>query len=286
MFFFFAGCEADTKNILSQHTNGEGSVKQLAMAISVLKREYETVKSEKKLVKDELDKRKREMFSQRKDLRDKTDKVKNLQEQLAHSEEDLKHSEKEKDILKTKLGKLKRAMQSPMAGGSSSFIEAIVDENIPNYTPVLLKCPERNFDLDSVPKSHLSFSPDIVNPSPNTQMRENCKENNIKYVKITSAAGPAKKKKRLDDEDIVADVQILGQFNLLKKKNGQSSAFASAVRKGYDGLGGHTTFSQPIRPPKQAGFKNVTAKSYNTKSVSKNPFILPMFPSLEEFDES
>ena len=241
----------------------------------MLKREYEQVKSERKKLKDDIDKVRRDLISKSNALKGRTEEVSRLQGLLCRSEEDLKSSEKEKDILRKKLSHLKRAIRSPGASASSSFVETLMDESPMQSTPLRLNKPNSHeIDLD--------LTPDIIGPSPTTKIKRQCEENEIKYIKISSAANqnPAKKARK-DNTENISNMTGMGQFNIFKKKQGIGDKYTTAIQKGYDGLGGHNTFTQPQGRPKLAVKKGVV-RSRGLLKTNRTGSIPPL-PSLNGF---
>ncbi|KAJ8320613.1 hypothetical protein KUTeg_002200 [Tegillarca granosa] len=274
------GSEEEAKSILDTTGDGDRAVGELAKYCGMLKREYDQIKAEKKALKSEFEKCKRENISKDSKLKELTKETSILRDQYARSEDDLKMAEKEKDIMKKKLNHLKRAIKSPCPGGSSSFVETLLDESIMQSTPIRLNEPQ-NGDKDILLESQVIMTPEILKPSPTTQMKRQCEENDMKFVKISSACNqnPAKKMKK-DIQDI-SNLTELSGFNILKKKSGLGD-YNSVVRKGYDGLGGHMTFTQPQGKPKLALKKNVPVTSKTIKNNGK-AMKFPPLPKLDNY---
>ncbi|KAK3583384.1 hypothetical protein CHS0354_040347 [Potamilus streckersoni] len=271
-----SGCESDAQEIIAQSGEGEGAITLLSQQCALIKREYERVKLEKKTLKDELDKCRKEVLLKSKTLYDQTKKLEILQEQLLRSEEDLKTVEKEKEVLKRKLSHLKKAIASPSAAASSSFIETLMEpspNNSMNSTPIRLSKPDKNDSLIDL------ASPDIVQPTPpEVKIKRECEQNEIKYVKISSASeqNPAKKVRR-DIQDISNFTSTLGSMNIFKKK---SSDYSSVIRQGYNGLGGHESFTQIQKVPKPL-FKKPRSRSKGLSKLASTK--TPLLPTLDEF---
>ena len=264
MFVYFSGCETDVQELLETRTNSDGSVKELAKYCAILKSEFEQLKSSRKAIKIEYDKFKRDFISKDTKLKDSLKELSYLRDVSKKSEEDLQKAEKHNDHLQKKVSKLQNLLKSPRANGNDSFIETVTQASPMISTPVLT-----NFSHNIV-----SESPELVKPSPNTQLRNHCQENNIKVMKITSVSSqPPAKKQKCDD------VNTLGNLNIFKKKSGLGD-MKSAIRKGYDGLGGHTTFTERQIKPKLAMKKSIS----RTMDIRKGMMArVPKLPSLDNF---
>ncbi|XP_071144796.1 E3 ubiquitin-protein ligase TRAIP-like [Mytilus edulis] len=258
------GCETDVQELLETRTNSDGSVKELAKYCAILKSEFEQLKSSRKAIKIEYDKFKRDFISKDTKLKDSLKELSYLRDVSKKSEEDLQKAEKHNDHLQKKVSKLQNLLKSPKANGNDSFIETVTQASPMISTPVLT-----NFSHNIV-----SESPELVKPSPNTQLRNHCQENNIKVMKITSVSSqPPAKKQKCDD------VNTLGNLNIFKKKSGLGD-MKSAIRKGYDGLGGHTTFTERQMKPKLAMKKSIS----RTMDIRKGMMArVPKLPSLDNF---
>lgn len=263
-------------------------MKQMATYIIVLKREFQQVKDEKKKLRTEYDKCRRIMLTKEQEFIQVTSELSTVTECYSRSEDDLKQREKELDTLKKKLGHLKRAIVSPcaMTSASSSFIETLMEESPQvrqaHVTPLRLKpSTDENGEIDLDMNESGSASPHFVKPSPNTNNKLHCEENQMKFVKITSAGceNPAKRVKR-DVQDI-SNITGLGNFNIFKKKS-SAGDLNSVFRKGYDGLGGHTSFTQHQGRP--GGLKVKPLKTVS-RVVTKNGQMkkVPPLPSMEQF---
>ncbi|KAK6174923.1 hypothetical protein SNE40_013481 [Patella caerulea] len=272
-----SGCESDALEIL--HQNGEGSSKQLSRYCAILKREYEQCKQDKKLYKDQIDKLRRELVTKDRILKDKTQENSTLTEHLNRSEEDLKNTEKEKELLRHKLRHLRKAVRSPTgATASSSFIETLTEESPLTHANITTPVKDSNTRLF---EEKGALTPDLFD-TPNTQTKHHCSDNNMKYVRIVSASENQPSKRQRTEKQEINDLKTLGSLNIFKKKNGPGS-FSSTIQKGYDGLGGHTSFTKPLGP---LGVKNTLVKKKKTTSTGVKMFAKnPPLPSLDNFIE-
>ncbi|XP_060066816.1 E3 ubiquitin-protein ligase TRAIP-like [Ylistrum balloti] len=271
------GSEEEVQDLV-QSSGENGSTRQMATYLVVMKREFQQVKEEKKKLKSEFGKCKRHLLTKDRELSQATTELSTIRECYTKSEDDLKQKEKEVESLKQKLSRLKRAIVSPCAtttSASSSFVETLMEESPAPITPKQLKSSPGEIDLNVN-----MASPEFVKPSPNTRNRFHCEENQMKFVKISSACSenPAKKAKR-DIQDI-SNITGLGNFNIFKKK-ASAGDFNSVFRKGYDGLGGHTSFTQHQGRPAGA----VKPISKTSRLISKNGKMkkVPPLPSLDQF---
>ncbi|KAL5013328.1 hypothetical protein ScPMuIL_007598 [Solemya velum] len=269
------GCETEAQDIFERSSDSGSSIRQLSTYCAVLKREYEQIKSEKKMLKDHFDKVKRDLINKTQLLNSQEKEHSNLNDLVHRSEEDLKHVEKERDILRKKLTHLKRAIRSPCPAGSSSFVETLMEESPAQSTPVRLNRPKNGLDeIDLDCSDVIPATPEVIKTKPMTDMKRPLKEN-VTLVKISSASeqNPNKRVKReINDINIASS---MGSFNIFKK---QQTEYQSSVRKGYDGLGGHTTFAQPQWKPKPT-----LKKSFRGAKLLSKAGKLPQLPTLDDF---
>lgn len=290
----FTGCNSDAQDMLQQYGDGEGSLKQLATYCAIVKREYEKAKNEKKLLKEELEKRRKDLLTKERSLCEKSKDVVSLTDQLKHSENDLKHAEKEKEILKHKIRRLKRAVLCPAETQSPSLVSAMKEENIIPSTPVSLQKPDiggnfidldQDFDVEGQ-ATDLALTPEVVRPSPNTQMKRHCEENDVQYVKISSACDKNPAKRMKPEIQDISNLAAIGSMNIFRKKAGTD--YTCSVRKGYNGLGGYLTYSQPSGAGKFLQKKSTKPRA-NVKPLSrpnKSKAPMPDYPKLDLFLDS
>lgn len=136
-------------------------------------------------------------------------------------------------------------------------------------------------DMFKSPSSHIT---------PNTKLKNNCKEYGTKFVRITSASSGSSKpsSKSVSDISNLPSIPGLGNLNILKKTMGTGSMLkteSSVIKKGYNGLGGHEHFIQPRGHPfpiaKPKIKKSTSTSGLPYKSIqSNNP---PPFPTLDGF---
>jgi hypothetical protein len=238
-----------------------------------------------------------------------------LQDQLARSEEELKQAEKTMTLLKAKVKKLKYR-QGPQSG---SFLEtperqerggemiftktpklgALVDK-MPDSNPgtsatlattPVMRRPEQSdvIDLDEGHTSVMDASFDLFEASPRTQVRKACEENKMKVVKISSAAAATSKavkrgREEEEEEGVVGNTLPLVTLNIMRRRDKAGRLLGSSksvIRKDYDGLGGTSSFTQPLGRPMFAMPKKTASKFKRTKSgnLAKNPSL----PTLDSF---
>lgn len=272
MFFFvflFSGCETDVQELLSNRSHGEASLTEFAKYCAILKSEYEQLKVSRKALKSDFDKFKRDSITKETLLKDTTKEVKQLREFVKKSEEELQKAEKLIDHLKKKVSRLQNTLRSPSANVNRSFIETLTEDSPVISTPVLTAHSQNDILFETPLKGVW----DITKPSPNTQLRQHCQENNVKLMKITSASSqPPAKKQKCDD------INTLGSFNIFKKKSGLGD-MKSAIRKGYDGLGGHMTFTERQSKPKFPGKRSVSRTTVLKNSKMTG---VPKLPSIKD----
>ncbi|KAK7487641.1 hypothetical protein BaRGS_00021060 [Batillaria attramentaria] len=305
-----SGGERDAEAILQQYSSGDkNGLQQLARYCSIIKREYEQAKVEKKTLKEQLEKHKKSNYNLSRELSEAKSEVIALQEQLTRSEDDLKQLEKTNTVLTAKYNKLKYSRRH-VAENSASFMSTPeaqqppqdkterVFETTPRIggdlfadggsasTPKMSKPDSENFiNFDEDPPKFSAASPDLFADSPATQVRKACEQNNVKTVKLSSAAlSKAPKRIRTDcDDQGMADPFPLSALNIMKKRQISGQLFGKTiVRKDYDGLGTTSKFTQALGPPKFALPRSMSGKSvHRTKLGSKKPN--PSLPTLDSF---
>lgn len=300
------GVESDAAYIIASTGEKSGALQSLSRQLAFLKREFEKLKLEKRQMKEQYDKMQLGEHTRSKQIRDLTKERQSLKDQLERSEGDLKLAEKEIGLLQkknTKLReKLKRLLSSPTSTAASSSFSNLMDESMKmkvfsSSTPKLSN-HGNIIELDLTPD--LFASPSLISPSDNGNLQtisctkssnnfKNAKkstkraadndenQDTTKYLKITSAVG---KKKRFNSNLAVNNtnsIATLAAMNIFKKREltGRDGNQDSISRKGFDGLGGHTTFINPLGNP----FKKPATKK---KSLSKSGKPPPL-PSLDNF---
>lgn len=230
-----------------------------------------------------------------------------LQEQLARSEEDLKQAEKTSAALKAKVHKLLYGKRHP-GTASGSFLETpkrhdVSDDASGVDTPKLSR-EDREELFDVTPKmtrppgselidlgdptaspAEMNHSFDLFEESPQTRVKKTCEENNVKAMKISSAAATAAKASKRVRVEAEAEASSfpLSALNIMKKrvKTGQLLG-KTVIRKDYNGLGGTSRFTQPLGAPKFAGPRVAAAKGVKRAKLgsrSSNPAL----PTLDGF---
>ena len=246
----------------------------------------------------QLDKFKKSNYTATRDLAELKTNYRSLQEQLSRSEDDLKQAEKVTASLKAKVAKLQYSRKHP-AESSGSFLETPKGHNLSDN--VFLETPKLSGEgskdvfetpttsrpsgsglLDSGGGTDLNQSLDLFEESPQTQVRKSCQENNVKVVKISSAATANKAVKRARTEEDRAESFPLSTLNIMKKREKSGQLLGKTViRKDYNGLGGTTSFTQPLGPPKFAAPKMTSKANKKIKIVKKSSN--PALPTLDGF---
>ena len=267
--------------MLESHRDGsEKDISSLVKYAAMLKREYEKTKAEKKSLRSEFDRYKRDNLTKDVELKEYRSQAKHLASQLSRSEEDLKAAEREKELLKRRIQNLQKSIRSPHALGSVENLSK-TPQIASVTTPDLFNDSafgDKRVEVDS------PCSPEILGseiPKGAVNKRSHDQENEVRYLKISSASNqaqnPAKKVKR--DTDDVGNFTGLGSFNIFKKKSGVGD-YSSKIRTGYNGLGCVETFTQPSAKPKLLVSKKTASRTSlnNGKKVK-----VPTLPRLDGF---
>lgn len=293
------GSESDASDVIQTAGEGHGAVQQLSRQVAFLKREFEKVKLEKRQMKEHYEKIQLNDMSKNKKISELTKRCQVMQDQLERSEGDLKISEKEVELLKRKNNKLREKLKtvSPSSSsGSSSFTSLINDSlTLSNFTASTPKLAgpsgSQTVDLDVTPdlfaspvKSFPALSgksdcdTDLVSVKSQKRpldIEDNENQEETKYLRITSAAEKSQKLKRFKTESCIKgtnSITSLASMNIFKKRElgERNSNQGSVVQKGFDGLGGHTTFINSLGNPfKKPVPKKKLSKSNKTPSLPK-----------------
>lgn len=221
-----------------------------------------------------------------------------LRDQLSRSEDDLKHVEKANTHLKTKLNRMKLGKKHP-AETSGSFLDT--PEQKDSWVEIFTETPKldrmegncadgfstpkmtkpSDSDLTLIPQEN--FTPDLFIDSPVTKVKKTSDENR-KVVKVSSAHVSKAPKRVCLEADQIVDALPLSMLNIMKKRQTAGQLLSSTViRKDYNGLGGTSTFTQPLGPPKLANFKLTSKATKRTKPVNKGLQTKPPLPTLDSF---
>ena len=277
LLWHFSGSESEASNIIATTGDNPNAISALSRQVAFLKREFEKVKSEKKQMKEHFEKIQLNDVHKNKKISETLRQNTILKDQLERSEGDLKLSEQKIEFLQKKLSRLKRAVKSPKSTeGSSSFVEAMNDSiqlsNVPTSTPRLDR-PDNSqnmVDLDVTPD--LFESPVLTKPKLKRPLEEEQENRQTKVLKISSAAEKFTNKKVTVEKNTN---WAPATMNIFKKKVPGESDYTSVTRKGYDGMGGHTTFVNA----KGNLFKKPAVK----KTLSKSSKSTPALPTLHDF---
>ena len=237
------------------------------------------MKSEKKQMKEHLEKIQLNDVHKNKKISESMKQISILKDQLERSEGDLKLTEKQLEMQKKKFVRLKRGIESPKSTvGSASFAEAMNDSiqlsNVPTSTPKIGR-PDNSqsvVDLDVTPD--LFDSPVLPKPAIKRPLEENEENQETKILRISTAAEKFNNKKVTVDKTSNW-APAMASMNIFKKKVPGESSYTSVTRKGYDGLGGHTTFVNPKG--------NIFKKPAVKKTTLKNSKSTPALPTLHDF---
>lgn len=237
--------ESDSKLLLERAAEGPGALDRLISMCAIIKREYEQCKRNKKVQRNELDKVIKELAS----LRVELEKVKSdnvvLREQNERGEKEL--TENERQLLELKK-KLHSAMQDSSPTGLTS----------PNESADKLQTADL-FSVDGSSPGKLGTTPgkgdrptrrvSAKSPLGGINCPRSAPTNDGKIhqvsIKITTAATSSKLSRKFSSagsSELFSDAK----FSALRHTD---KPVIQNSRKGYDGLGGHTMFTQCLFRP-------------------------------------
>ena len=274
-FLHFSGTESDASDIIATTGSNPNAISALSRQVAFLKREFEKVKSEKREMKNNYKKLEEAQINRKISEISRQNAI--LKDQLERSEGDLKLAEQQVEFLRKKVSRLKRAVSSPQSTtGSTSFVEAMNDSiqlsNMPVSTPKLERPANSQDEVDLNTSMDLFDSPVLKKTQVKRPLEEEQENRQTKVLKISSAAEKFANKKVTVEKNAN---WMPGTMNIFKKKVPGESDYTSVTRKGYDGLGGHSTFVNA----KGNIFKKPTVK----KVLTKNSKSTPALPTLHNF---
>jgi hypothetical protein len=205
-------------------------------------------------MRETVEKFKKESSSNRRLAAEKAEASSAAEKQVQALKEEINDADREVMKLKKKINALEKALGSP-SDTARSFAHRLIHESpAPMMSP-----PAKKPKLTDPGENSEIFSPDMFHSpalsirdfvekseeSPSVQRKKDCKEFGTKYVKISTASNSGLKKKTHEISDI-SNIHGFNSYNLFKKKNGMGLADSgSAIRKGYNGFGGHEKFTNP-----------------------------------------
>ncbi len=274
----------------------QGDTKQLATWCVVIQKELTAKRYECRQLREDKERLKKESSVKTRSLLDRTNELGASKEQVRVLREDLSSSEDEITRLKKKLDSLSKALGSP-SDTAGSFTRRMINESpapeLPRKRPKLSAPLNSSGDIDLDVSLDL-FSPETVEPTSsksshkqNTVMRKNPEELGTKYLKITSAASSKassnKREKGVNDITNAILPGGLNCMNIMRKKSGFLEPQSSAIRKGYNGLGGHEKFIQS--KPKGNTFRVPNQTTLGQGVPRKNKLQNSKVPPLPRLDD-
>ncbi len=205
-------------------------------------------------------------------------------------EEDLASSDKIITSQKKKLEALLQSINSPSGVNAHLRQRLIAESPAPSLsTPPSATPPNKRQKTDTPGELNITLDlfPDLDNDlkeSPSVEVKRKCQDYGAKYVKISSLSSKSghREKRELSDSSNVVPPGY--NFNILKKKTGFGGAQSRTIRQGYDGMGSHEKFVQPMGLGKPLGKSlqdRPTAKKV-AKPLQPNKRAPPL-PSLSGF---
>ena len=266
------GCESDIQSLVGEH---DGDAKQLATWCVILKKELSAKKLECRELRTKFDKASRDLDICNRILNKKEKQLENITEVLANTREDLKHSENQCSSLKNKLEKLKSSHSN-----SDLITDGISVDRLVAESPAPLVSRKRP-RLSSPINGEIDFeSADLDTSGELCPVSENITTSSTK-ITIKTATAVKKVHKPAKPIHDISNMPGISKMNLFKKR-GVAEGFSN-FRKGYSGLGGHTSFTQPSKlrmaPPVAKGTTKPNKPQVNQKNSKK----LPPLPTLDTF---
>ena len=191
--------------------------------------------------------------------------------------------------LKKKINALEKALGSP-SDTARSFAHRLIHESpAPMMTPPTKK-PKLTDPGENMSSPDMFNSPALSNrdfvelaqESPSILKNKDRQETRIKFMNIKTASNSGTNKKSQSEISDISNIHGLGSYNLFKKKNGMGLADSgSAIRKGYNGLGGHEKF---ITPQGFTGFKAPVPVKKQTNKFGPSRSVATKRPPLPTLD--
>ena len=274
-----SGCESEVQDMIQYSSDPT----QIATWCSILQKELQTKRQELKAHRESAERQSRKLASAKRLLSEQKKELESLREKSQTLMDDLSNAECEVTNLNKKITSLEKSLGSPSDNSAVSFARRLIHES-PAPIPSGMKhkrprlSDHSEIDLDITPD--LFQFPEPVKPSPTTTQRKQCREYGTAYVKIKTAASST----AVPAKGNLQDVSNIAGMNLFKRKMGFGlSREMSAIRKGYNGLGGHEKFI--VKP---ASSKTVLKpRKAVASSAGKIPWVsggkVPPLPRLDDF---
>ncbi|GAB1607702.1 E3 ubiquitin-protein ligase TRAIP-like [Argonauta hians] len=232
--------ESDSKVLLEDVMNGPGALERLVSLCTIIKREYEQCKRNRKSQRVELENVLKQIASMRVTLEEMKTQEKVLKKHCKNSDRELERCEKEIASLKKRLAlsESKRHLMSENENNNNNQKkeDIVFSENIDGFlSPSTPSQPQPL--LSPPPSSVLAESKSVKNAIVNNCNFDLNDSQSTSFWKITTAAH---KKPKLTSKS---------SMNLLSMPPRDSSPqvpILQNLRRGYDGLGGHTSFTQTL----------------------------------------
>ncbi|XP_014782126.1 E3 ubiquitin-protein ligase TRAIP [Octopus bimaculoides] len=241
--------EAESKLLLEDVMNGPGAVERLVNLCTIIKREYEQCKRSRKSQRSELEKVLKQLASMRVTLDETKTQEKLLREHCKNSEKELTRCEAEIATLRKHLAKSepkKRLLTSEL--NNEIIPESENFEEVPH---------------SSTPPQSSSLSIELKTKK--AAVVSNCISNDSQpnfFWKITSACQKKPKLTSKSSSNVIPIPSCNGSPQVPILQN---------IRRGYDGLGGHTSFTQSLGRTSILKRKQLDNNVSNTKHKMFSP---------------
>ncbi|XP_076309828.1 TRAF interacting protein no poles [Tachypleus tridentatus] len=240
-----SGSTQEVEEILNGYCDGAGALKQMATYCSLLKRELQSATESKQCLKDEVSRLKKDLGCRTSALHEHSAHLKSALTEIAHLKQTIEKLEGEKKYLEKKTVITNDSFS--VSNNSSASLSPVKSPESASVKRPRLTDPE---DIDL---STEKFSPNHLSRTSVKKLNKCVSFINQSYTPVISVHHP-----RVTE-------------NLFKPLRSMQPDEESVLRKGYNGLGGHSTFvcgsrnmfikSKPLLQRKPSSKKQANQKS-------------------------
>ncbi|XP_013781933.1 E3 ubiquitin-protein ligase TRAIP-like [Limulus polyphemus] len=211
-----SGSTQEVEEILNSYSDGAGALKQMATYCSLLKRELQSTTESKQCLKNDVSRLKKDLGCRTSALHEKEAYLKSALTEIAHLKQTIEKLEGEKKYLEKKVVITDDLFS--MSNNSSSSLSLVKSPESASVKRPRLTNPE-----------NIDFSTEKF--SPNHLTRTSVKKLKMHVSSVNQSCTP-----------VISVHQPRVTENIFKPLRSIQPDEESVLRKGYNGLGGHSTF--------------------------------------------
>ncbi|XP_065842720.1 E3 ubiquitin-protein ligase TRAIP-like [Oscarella lobularis] len=249
-----------------QGDSSPAACNRLATFHVMLKREFEVMRTKKKEALEQRDKLQKERVVERSERQKLEMQLKISEGKVRERDRDIEHLEGEIKSLKAKVEVLQKAFESP---GTRTKLTRILESPLPS-----LKRPRFSFPVEDEEEEDFPLY-----RRPETKQTQSDAASQENQSPASSQEGPSSSSSSSSSSSLqqshTAPAPIPGNLQL-QQKLAKRETMSSFMRKGYNGLGGHSKFRLPSKPASKGPAMKPT-NSIKFKGPTSKPPPLPNF---------